>query len=228
MFISLIRTSILYFVVVFTMRAMGKRQIGQLQPFELVIAIMISELASLPMQDTRIPLAHGIIPIITLLLLQVIISVLELKSEKARVIFSGKPSILIEHGKIDISQLRYQRFNINDLLEELRLQGYFNLEDIEYAILETSGQLSIIPKTGLNFATKDELKIQYQAEKLPITLILDGKINHRNIKIANKSLKWLEEKLKSNHLQSAEDVFIALLDSKGEFYFQPYKNGGGK
>lgn len=226
MFISLIRTMILYFVVVFTMRIMGKRQIGQLQPFELVIAIMISELASLPMQDNRIPLFHGVIPIITLLALQVVISVLQLKSEKARVVFCGKPSILIKNGIIDIQQLKEQRYNINDLMEEIRLQGYYNLEDIQYAILETSGQLSIIPKTGLTFPSKDDLNIKYSQDQLPVTLILDGNINRNNLNIIGKNESWLESQLKKNNILSSSRVFIALIDSKGKFYYQLKNNGG--
>lgn len=225
MFIVLFRTVILYFIVVFTMRIMGKRQIGQLQPFELVIAIMISELASLPMQDTRIPLTHGVIPIITLLVLQVIISIAQLKSEKARYIFCGKPSILIKDGKIDITQLRNNRFNMNDLLEEIRLQGYYNIEDIEYAILETSGQLSVIPKTELEPATKQDLNIKTSQDQLPVTLIMDGKINEQNLKIINKNKSWLDSQLKKNNIPSAEKVLIALIDSKGKFFYQT-KEGG--
>jgi uncharacterized membrane protein YcaP (DUF421 family) len=203
---------------------MGKKQIGQLQPFELAIAIMISELASLPMQDTRLPLMHGIIPIITLLILQITVSILELKSEKMRLWFNGKPSILIKNGKIDIKELNYQKVNINDLIEELRLKNIYNLEDIEYAILETSGQLSIIPKTELSGVTKQDLKIKAVQETLPITLILDGKINTSNLKLANKTEKWLNSQLKSNKVNSYKDVFIALIDSKGEFYYQVKDN----
>lgn len=206
------------------MRIMGKRQIGQLQPFELVIAIMISELASLPMQDTRIPLIHGIIPIVTLLILQVIISVLQLKSEKMRLVFCGKPSILIKNSKIDIEVLKNQRYNINDLMEELRLKGYYNLEDIEFAILETSGQLSIIPKTGLDMVTKKDMKIDYKQETLPVTLILDGKINYQNLKVIKKNIEWLQLQLKNNKINSPEELFIALLDSNNKFYYQ--KKGG--
>ncbi|WP_123054789.1 DUF421 domain-containing protein [Clostridium sp. JN-1] len=224
MFIVLIRTIILYLVVVISMRLMGKKQIGQLQPFELAIAIMISELASLPMQDTRLPLMHGIIPIITLLILQITVSILELKSEKMRLWFNGKPSILIKNGKIDIKELNYQKVNINDLIEELRLKNIYNLEDIEYAILETSGQLSIIPKTELSGVTKQDLKIKAVQETLPITLILDGKINTSNLKLANKTEKWLNSQLKSNKVNSYKDVFIALIDSKGEFYYQVKDN----
>jgi uncharacterized membrane protein YcaP (DUF421 family) len=207
---------------------MGKRQIGEMQPFELVIAIMISELASMPMQDTRIPLSHGIIPIITLLLLQAVITLAELKSELARNIFSGKPSIVIKNGKLDIKELKNNRFNLNDLLEELRLQGYYNIEDIEYAILETSGQMSIIPKTNLEPATKEDLKIKYTQDKLPITLILDGKINTNNLKIIKKNKSWLMSELNKNNISSLDKVFIALIDSKGKFFYQLKEGGTSK
>jgi len=228
LFITMFRTIILYFIVVFTMRIMGKRQIGEMQPFELVIAIMISELASMPMQDTRIPLSHGIIPIITLLLLQAVITLAELKSELARNIFSGKPSIVIKNGKLDIKELKNNRFNLNDLLEELRLQGYYNIEDIEYAILETSGQMSIIPKTNLEPATKEDLKIKYTQDKLPITLILDGKINTNNLKIIKKNKSWLMSELNKNNISSLDKVFIALIDSKGKFFYQLKEGGTSK
>ncbi|AKA70997.1 MULTISPECIES: DUF421 domain-containing protein [Clostridium] len=220
MFTVLIRTAILYFLVIISMRLMGKKQIGELQPFELAITIMISELASFPMQDTRIPIIHGVIAIITLLLIQTILSVFELKSEKIRLLLNGKPSILINNGKIDIKELRRQQFNINDLMEELRLQGYFNLDDIHFAILETSGQLSIIPKTNLAPATKGDLKVPFKQDTIPVTLILDGSINHDNLKILNKDENWLNEKLKRFNIDSPKEVFIALIDSQGSFYYQ--------
>lgn len=179
MFIVLIRTIILYLLVILSMRLMGKKQVGELEPFELAITIMISELASLPMQDSRIPLLHGIVPILTLLILQNLFSLIQLKSEKIRSLINGEPSILIEKGKIDFQELKNQRFNINDLMEELRLQGYYDLENIEYAILETSGQLSIIPKTEESPVTKKDLSLQFTQERLPVTLILDGKINKK-------------------------------------------------
>lgn len=222
MIIVMIRTIILYFLVVLTMRTMGKRQIGQLQPFELVIAIMISELASLPMQDTRIPLIHGIIPIITLLILEIILSVLQLKSEMARSILCGKPTILINNGKIDYYALKNQRVNINDLLEELRLKNFFNINDIEFAILETSGQLSIIPKTPLNPTTKKDLNIKSSQEVLPVTLILDGKTNYKSLNLINKDYNWLVNELKKQGIDSPKNAFIAILDSNQKFYCQKY------
>lgn len=202
---------------------MGKKQIGQFEPFELAITIMVSELASLPMQDTRIPLIHGIIPIITLLLLQTLLSIFQLKSEKLRGIINGKPSILIKNGKIDINELKYQRYNMNDLMEELRIKGFYDIEDIEYAILETSGELSIIPKSELNPVTKKDMNIQCNQDSLPITLILDGKINYKNLKLIDKDINWLNKNLNKNNINNFEDVFIAILNSKGKIYIQKNK-----
>ncbi|MBU5300962.1 DUF421 domain-containing protein [Clostridium sporogenes] len=220
MFIVLIRTIILYLLVILSMRLMGKKQIGELEPFELAITIMISELASLPMQDSRIPLLHGIVPILTLLILQNLFSLIQLKSEKIRSLINGEPSILIEKGKIDFQELKNQRFNINDLMEELRLQGYYDLENIEYAILETSGQLSIIPKTEESPVTKKDLSLQATQERLPVTLILDGKINKKNLKLIKKDEKWLENKLKKDNISSYDELLIAILNSKGNLYYQ--------
>ena len=220
MFTVLIRTIILYSLVLLTMRIMGKRQIGQLEPFELTIAIMISELASLPMQDTKIPLINGIIPILTLLLLEVLIAALQLKSEKSRLLLTGSPSILINKGEIIIEELKKQQLNLNDLLEELRLQGYFDLRDIQYAILETSGQISVLPKTSSTPATKEDMKINAVENQLPVTLILDGIINYKNLKYISKTEVWLSKELKKRNISSQAEVFLALIDSKGEFYFQ--------
>lgn len=225
MFIVLIRAIILYFIVVFIMRIMGKRQIGQLQPFELVIALMISELAAMPMQNTSIPLIHGIIPIITLLVLQVLISKLQLKSEISRIVFCGKPSILIEKGKININELKNNRLNLNDLLEELRLKEYYNLEDIEYAILETGGQISIIPKSECEPATRKDINVVSIQNMLPVTLILDGRINNKNLQLINKDKSWLINQLNEENILSADQVFLALLDSKGKLVYQLKKEG---
>jgi len=181
---------------------------------------MISDLATYPMEDIRIPLIHAIIPIVTLLFLQVATSYIEIKSENARRILTGNPSILIKNGKIDIAELRYQRFNINDLLEELRLKGYFNLSDIQYAILETSGELSILPKTGQSNATKDDLNITITQESLPVPLIMDGNINYKNLILLKKDETWLNNILKRNKISDANDLFIGMLDSNKKFYYQ--------
>ncbi|WP_139905040.1 DUF421 domain-containing protein [Clostridium thermarum] len=228
MFILLFRTIILFVAVIFSMRIMGKRQIGQLQPYELVVAIMVSELASLPMQDTRIPLLHGVIPIATLLIIQIIISILELKFDKARSIIDGKPSIVICKGKLVISELRNQVFTVNDLMEELRIKGYFSIEDIEYAILETNGQLSVIPKTSSEPVTKGDMNVSLKEKNLPLTVISEGKIIHQNLRILKKDEQWLKAQLKNNHIKTEKDVFIAIMNSEDELYIQDYSEDTNK
>ncbi|MDP4089408.1 MAG: DUF421 domain-containing protein [Bacillota bacterium] len=223
MFIVLLRTIILFIVVIVSLRIMGKRQIGQLQPYELVVAIMISELASLPMQDTRIPLAHGIIPIITLLVIQIIISLVELKSTKARSLIDGKPCIVISKGEIVISELKNQVFTVNDLMEELRINGHFNIEDIEYGILETNGQISVILKGDAEPATKKDVKVQSKVKLAPLTLIMEGTIIMENLKILNKDEKWIQGELAKKKIQSEKEVFLAVMKPEGDLFIQDYK-----
>lgn len=214
------RTLILYTFVVIVMRVMGKRQIGELQPFELVIAIMLSELAAVPMQDTGIPLIHGIIPILTLMLIEIIISFLTLKFQGFRKIMCGIPSILIEHGKINEEEMTRQRFNLNDLMEDLRMMGYLNISDIEYAIMETSGKLSIIPKTEKSNVTKEDLKIKSKETMMPVALILDGKLSKNGLESSGYDYEWLMQKLKADNIPDIKSVFLAMLDSNGELYIQ--------
>ncbi|SEF51353.1 Uncharacterized membrane protein YcaP, DUF421 family [Caloramator fervidus] len=218
--IVFIRTIILYIFVVTVMRIMGKRQIGELQPFELVIAIMLSELAAIPMQEPGVPLINGIIPILTLMILEVTISYLSLKFQFIRKIVCGEPSILIKDGKVLEEELRRQRFNLDDLFEELRLLNYFNINDIQYAILETNGKLSIIPKPDKAPLTKKDLNIVSPPEKLPISLILDGKLQKKNLEISGYDENWLKQQLKLNNIEKYEDVFIAMLDTKGQLFIQ--------
>ena len=220
MFVLIIRTIILYFIVVFVMRLMGKRQLGQLQPYELVITIMISELATLPMQDIRLPLLLGIIPILTMLILQIILSEVQLRSEGLRKIIDGKPSILLRNGNLDIAALREQRINVDDLMEELRTSGYFNFSDLAYIILENNGQLSIIPKTELTPVTKKDLNISSKQDVLPVILILNGKVQSNNLKSINKNDNWLKNQIKNKKINSYEEVYLAMMDSNNNFYCQ--------
>ncbi|ADL50459.1 DUF421 domain-containing protein [Clostridium cellulovorans] len=220
MYTTIIRTIITFFLIIFTMRLMGKRQIGELQPFELVVTIIVSELASLPIVDSKIPLLYGIIPIITLILLEVMISFIQMKFEKTRILFSSHPSILIKNGYIDFEEMKKQKFNIDDLLEELRLEGYFNIEDIEFAILETCGELSIIPKTELTPPTKKDMNIHCTQDTLPLTLVVDGKIREYNLKLAEKDEKWLINTIQKQGHKDIKDIILALLDCQGELYIQ--------
>ena len=166
MLVIFLRSILLYIIVLIVMRLMGKREIGQLQPFELAISIMIADLASTPMADAGIPISNGIIPILALLVMHLIISVLNMKSIRAREILCGKPSILIYRGRIDEKMLRKERFTVNELEERLRGSNIVNIGDVEYAILETSGQITVIQKPEKKTPTVENLNIQTEYEGL--------------------------------------------------------------
>lgn len=221
MFILIVRTIILYIYLILIMRVMGKRQIGQLEPVDFVVALMISELATLPMADNRIPLIYAIVPITTLVFLQVLTSFLELKSEGFRSILNGQPSIVIKDGLVNIEELRQLRYNLDDLLAELRQQGFFNLMEIHYAILETDGSLSVLPYTAYEPPTRQDLKVKVEDEPLPMPVILDGIINFENLKAIEKDQYWLEKKLSHNHIKTHKDVLVAIVYSnEHKFYYQ--------
>lgn len=224
MFILVIRTIILYSFLLIIMRLMGKRQLGQLEPFDLVTALMISELAALPMEDNRMPLISSMIPITTLVILQIITSIIQLKSEKARTLLNGEPSILIKDGEVDLNELRNQRFNLDDLLEELRLNGYFNLSDIHYAILETNGNISIMPKEENTPITPKFLNIGVQEKSMPMIIINDGTINKQNLEKVGKNMKWVKKQLRKSNIESYEDVFIGIVYEDDKFFYQLKEN----
>ena len=182
MLITFFRAIVLYIIVLIVMRLMGKREIGQMQPFELAISIMIADLASIPMTETGIPISNGIIPILGLLVMHLIISILNIKSTKAREIICGKPSILIYRGKIDQKALKKERFTINELEERLRNNNIFNIGDVEYAILETSGQVTVIQKPEKRNTIPEDFNINPEYEGIPYDLVIDGKIMHENLK----------------------------------------------
>lgn len=219
MILVIIRTLILYFVTLIALRIMGKRQIGQLQSYELVVIIMVAELAAIPMQDTGIPLINGIIPIFVLFTSEVALSYISLKNQKARRIICGKPSILIEKSKINEDELRRLRYNINELLEQLRLKNVSDIDDVEYAILETSGQLSVILKSEYRALQPRDLQIQPDPVFLPVTLIIDGDVIEENIVKLNKSAHWLQQQLSQNGIDKTANVLFACLDSQGKFYY---------
>ncbi|WP_291583355.1 DUF421 domain-containing protein [Clostridium sp. UBA6640] len=224
MFILVIRTIILYSFLLIIMRLMGKRQLGQLEPFDLVTALMISELAALPMEDNRMPLISSMVPIATLVILQIITSIIQLKSEKARTLLNGEPSILIKDGEVDLTELRNQRFNLDDLLEELRLNGYFNLSDIHYAVLETNGSISIMPKEENTPITPKTLNLSVQEKPMPMIIINDGSINKQNLEKVGKNMKWVKKQLRKNNIESYEDVFIGIVYDDEKFFYQLKEN----
>ncbi len=190
MIISFARTVILYFAVILAMRIMGKRQIGELQPFELVVTLMLSDLAAVPMQETGIPLLAGLVPIAALVILEVLLSYLSLKSKRARAFLLGRPAILIRGGVLDESEMRRLRVNIDDIEDELRKKDIGSVDEVEIAILETDGSISAFPKNT----------------QIPYTLISDGRIIDENLKKSGVSRAALSKMLGRTR---PSDVFLA-------------------
>ena len=211
---------ILFAVTVIFLRIMGKRQIGQLQPYELVVIIMISELAAIPMQNTGVPLLNGLLPIFILFTSEVTLSFIAMKSDRARGVICGKPSILIEHAKIMENELRRLRYNINDLLEQLREKDVIDIGSVEYAILETGGQLSVILKSDRRPLQPKDMSIVPPQEELPISLIIDGRIIEHNLILRNLSLDWLKNELGMHGIKDYHQILFACLDSEGKFFYQ--------
>lgn len=220
MLIVFIRSLLLYAVLAITIRIMGKRQVGQLQPFEFVLAVLIAELAGIPMSDTDIPLANGLVAILTLMVSQVTLAYITLKSNKARGIICGTPSILVERGKIVENELRRLRCNINDLMEQLRLKGYPNIADVDFAILETDGQLSVIPKPEKRPVITEDLNIQPQYEGLPLSIITDGRILRNDLVRLGITEKWLMKQLHEAGFSDASEVLFASMDGGGKLFIQ--------
>lgn len=216
----MVRTLILYALVVIALRVMGKREIAQLQPFELVVLLMISDLAAVPSENVGIPLLSGIIPILVLLAANLTLAWITLKSEKARDIICGTPSIIIRQGKIVEEELKKNCFNLTDLLEELRIKNVPNIADVEYAVLENNGELSVFPKAHKRAATPEDFQLIPPYEGLPLPIIMDGKLNHKNLEQSNKDLEWLKRELKKQTIDKVEDALIASLDSSGTLYTQ--------
>lgn len=219
MLLTFIRTIILYILVLVVMRFMGKREIGQLQPFELAISIMIADLATIPMAETGIPISNGIVPILGLLVMHLAISVTNLKSIKMREIICGKPAILIYRGRIQESIMKKERFTINELEERLRGYNVTNIGDIEYAILETSGQISIIQKPNKRNAIPEDFGIMPEYEGIAYDLVIDGKVMKENLEKLDKDYNWLLKQLESYKVKP-EEVLIATIDGKGNFFCQ--------
>ena len=219
MLITFFRAIILYIIVLIVMRLMGKREIGQLQPFELAISIMIADLASIPMTEIGIPIFNGIIPILGLLVMHLIISIINIKSLKAREIICGKPSILIYRGKINEEALKKERFTINELEERLRGNNIYNLGDVEYAILETSGQVTVIQKPEKRNTIPEDFNIIPDYEGIPYDLVVDGKIMEKNLQAIGKNYQWLKKQVEKFNMKP-EEALIVTYDAKGQIFCQ--------
>lgn len=212
------RTIVMYLVVLFSVRVMGKREVGQLSPFDLVVAIMIAELAAMAMEQIEVPIYVGLTPIITLVLLEMVLAWLSLKSHTIRALVDGAPSIVISNGKIVEKEMRKLRYNVSDLLGQLREKNVHNIDDVQFAVLETSGELSVVLKDDRRPLTPKDLGLPPKYEGLPFPLIFDGKIHRDNLRKLYLDENWLLSEVQKKGIASIEDVLYASLDCRGVLY----------
>ena len=220
MVLSYVRTVILYIVLIAVVRLMGKRQIGQMEPSEFVVTMLVANLASIPMQDGGIPLYSGFVPIVTVLGLELVLSALSMRSVKLRKILCGKPVILIENGNILQKNLRKTRVTLDELTGHLREKDVLDLKAVQYAILETNGNLSVFPYPKEKPASAKEAGIQVKKQFFPITLISDGKLMGENLKVAQKSEQWVQRVLQERN-SSVEQTWLLTVDGSDKIVFYP-------
>lgn len=231
----LFRTLLIYFVVFVIMRLMGKREIGKLSVFDLVISVMIAEIAVFVIEDTNRPVMDGVLPMIILLIVQIGIAVISLKSRKLRKLFDGEPTVIVDRGKINREAMRKQRYNLDDLLLQFR-ENKTNIADVEFAVLETTGKMSIVQKDkavhrssegagggkegagNKQSRSKKPFPRNYRFESLPVPLIMDGEIQKENLERLEKDRFWLNNQLKQRGIVDVKHVFLCTIDHRGKLF----------
>ena len=218
MTIILIRTIILYMLVLFIIRIMGKAELSKMSPFQLIVVFMIAELASIPIESPDVSMLTGVTAIFTLLFLQVLLSFLSIKSEKLKNFLNGTPSVLIDKGEINRKELKKLRITINDLMEQLRIGNTPSLTEVEYAIMESNGDLSIIPKSGKKPLTAEDMSINKAREIMPVIFISDGVMYRKNIKKAGWKEDELNKELLALGIKDPTEVFLAFCDESSKLH----------
>ncbi len=218
MAIIIIRTVIVYFSLLVTMRLLGKRQLGEMELSEFILAALIADLASLPLQDLGIPMINGLVPIMVLFCCELLIAGLSMKNVRLRAFFSGKPSLLIVRGKICQGEMHRNRFTPDELMQELRNQGILDISSVEYAVLETDGKLNVVPFAAQRPATAEQLGINVPDESYPFIVINNGRVLQGNLKHLGLDMNWLNKQLSQNGLSSPDQVFLMTADKMGRIY----------
>jgi uncharacterized membrane protein YcaP (DUF421 family) len=220
LYLAYIRTIILYLVLLFVIRLLGKRQIGQMEPSEFVVTMLVANLASIPMQDSAIPLFSGLVPILTVLGAELVLSVLCLRSIRLRRLLCGKPVILIENGHILQENLRKTRITLDELTGHLREKDVLDLRAVQFAILETNGNLSVFPYPKAQPASAKDAGIQVRKQYLPITIISDGRLLSDNLHLAGRDNHWLQRTLKA-HNATLENTWLLTVDAGDHILWCP-------
>ena len=218
--VSFIRTVILYIVVVTALRIMGKRQIGELEPSELVVTILVSELAAIPMQDLGIPLFAGVIPIITLISLEIIVSFLCLKSRKLRRLLNGQAAIIIRSGKLDREKMKQMRLTTDEVMEALRQQNIGSVSELKYGLIEPNGPLSYVYKPEYQPVNAKMMGLQPEDAGLPMIVVSDGRIVETNLRHLGKTREEIEKRIQKAHIPDVSQVFLMTLDDSGNEFIQ--------
>ena len=219
--VLLVRTVIMYVALLVVVRLTGKREMGHVSPFDFVVAILIAEVAVLPIADPERPLWHGLLPLGTIVLAELFLSWVTLKSERFRHLVTGRPSIVVRDGRLVEEELRAVRFCIDDLLEGLRSKDVADITEVEVAILEPNGSLSVIRKSQHRPVTAADLGVPTQYEGLPLALIKDGVVNDEALATAGLDRQWLTEELRRRGMSDPRDVFFAQLNTTGQLFVQP-------
>jgi uncharacterized membrane protein YcaP (DUF421 family) len=214
----MLRIVVLYLAVMVALRLMGKREIGQLSVFDFVVSVMIAELSTMPMEDTSTPLYIALLSIGVLVTLQVGVAILQLKSHRVRHWVDGEPTVLIEHGQIQDHEMRKTRYTLSDLMMQLREKGIANVADVEFAILEASGKLSVLPRAEKRPISAADLNYKVAQESIPMPLIADGTPIQKTLKTLGKDENWLRHELVRRGYYKVEDVFYATIDPSGTLY----------
>lgn len=227
MSIVFIRAIILYIIVIISVRVMGKRQIGELQPSELVITILVSNIATLPLEDLNIPLTMGILPILSLVCFEVLMSWVTLKSKKIRHIVSGTPKVIIYNGILDQKVLKDLRYSVDDLMTALRSNNIFDISQVQYAVVETNGSVSVLQKYPYQNVTNMDMNIQGKICDPPVIIISDGKVVTQGLEDVGLKRQWLTNLLERKHL-NASDIFLLTADKNGEYTLIKRSDTSGK
>lgn len=220
MLLSYIRTIILYGILIVVVRLMGKRQLGEMEPAEFVVAMLIADLASIPMQDPGLPLLSGLVPILTVLGLQLLLSVASLRSVGFRRLMCGKPVILVDEGKIQFQNLLRARITLDELSEHFREKDVLDISTVQYAILETNGQISVFPYPKYRPASAKDPGIQAGKQSLPVTIISDGKVLEKNLVLSHRNHTWLDSTLRAKGSTLA-DTLLLTVDGNGKICHIP-------
>ena len=216
---AFVRTILLYFIIMLGLRLMGKRQIGELEPTELVLTMLISDLAAVPMQDFGIPLLNGVVPIVTLLALSMLLSYGCMRSIRLRRLVCGSPTTLIKDGQLQQAAMRANRFTLDELTQELRNQGILDIASVEYAVLETNGQLNIILAPAQQPVTAEQMHIGVEDTGYFSILINNGRILRDNLRRMGRDERWLQKQVQQRGAQCIEDVYLLMMNDAGQIYF---------